>query len=164
MSPSVRALTICAGLALAPAVALGLGRFAYALVLPAMRQDLAWSYAEAGALNSANAAGHLAGALAASAAPPFSLSGATPRWVLWRSLVGRAVSGSPTSSEYCASVGGRWAKPPGDGDGVRASSAAASGPSDGGGEVLKASVPWDSGEVNHTCCSDTPQASSNTLR
>ena len=62
---NARALAICAGLALAPAVALGLGRFAYALVLPAMRADLGWSYAAAGSLNSANAAGHLAGALLA---------------------------------------------------------------------------------------------------
>ncbi len=58
-------LLTCAGLGLGTAVALGLGRFAYALVLPAMRTALVWSYAEAGALNAANAAGHLAGALIA---------------------------------------------------------------------------------------------------
>jgi MFS family permease len=48
-----------------PAVGLGLGRFAYALLLPAMRADLGWSYAVAGAMNTANAAGYLVGALAA---------------------------------------------------------------------------------------------------
>ena len=45
-----------------PAVALGLARFAYALLLPAMRADLSWSFADAGAMNTANAVGYLAGA------------------------------------------------------------------------------------------------------
>jgi predicted MFS family arabinose efflux permease len=48
-----------------PAVALGLARFAYALLLPAMRLDLGWTYANAGAMNTANAAGYLAGAMLA---------------------------------------------------------------------------------------------------
>ncbi len=47
------------------AVGLGLGRFAYALLLPAMRLDLGWSYTAAGAMNTANAVGYLIGALAA---------------------------------------------------------------------------------------------------
>ena len=50
-------------LALAAAVSLGLARFSYALLLPGMRSDLGWSYFTAGALNTANAAGYLAGAL-----------------------------------------------------------------------------------------------------
>jgi len=54
------------GLAMGPAVALGLSRFAYALLLPAMRSDLGWSFADAGTMNTANAAGYLAGALVAS--------------------------------------------------------------------------------------------------
>lgn len=58
-------LWIVAGLAMGPAVALGLARFAYALLLPAMRADLGWTYANAGAMNTANAAGYLAGALIA---------------------------------------------------------------------------------------------------
>ncbi|MFN3744655.1 MAG: YbfB/YjiJ family MFS transporter [Hyphomicrobiaceae bacterium] len=53
------------GLSLALAVANSLARFAYALVLPAMRNDLAWSYTEAGALNTINAVGYLLGALVA---------------------------------------------------------------------------------------------------
>jgi predicted MFS family arabinose efflux permease len=57
------ALPRAAGLALGPAVALGIARFAYSLLLPAMRADLGWSYAQAGALNSANAAGYLIGAV-----------------------------------------------------------------------------------------------------
>jgi predicted MFS family arabinose efflux permease len=54
---------IAAGLSLGPAVSNGIARFAYGLVLPAMREDLGWSYAEAGWLNTANAIGYLAGAL-----------------------------------------------------------------------------------------------------
>jgi predicted MFS family arabinose efflux permease len=50
-------------LALAPAVGLGIGRFAYSLVLPDMRDTLGWSYATAGFMNTINAAGYLAGAL-----------------------------------------------------------------------------------------------------
>jgi MFS family permease len=53
-------------LALAPAVGVGLCRFAYSLLLPDMRESLAWSYATAGFMNTANAAGYLTGALAAS--------------------------------------------------------------------------------------------------
>jgi predicted MFS family arabinose efflux permease len=52
------------GLSTGAIVALGFARFAYALLLPSMRADLAWSYAHAGALNTANAAGHVIGALA----------------------------------------------------------------------------------------------------
>ena len=53
------------GLLLGPAVALGLGRFAYALVLPDMRAELSWSFATAGTMNTANALGYLFGALLA---------------------------------------------------------------------------------------------------
>lgn len=52
-----------AALALAAAVSLGLARFSYALLLPAMRADLGWSYFTAGAMNTLNAAGYLVGAL-----------------------------------------------------------------------------------------------------
>lgn len=50
-------------LSLAPTVGLGIGRFAYALVLPDMRDSLGWSYSAAGFMNTINAAGYLAGAL-----------------------------------------------------------------------------------------------------
>ena len=56
-------LSVAAALALAAAVSLGLARFSYALLLPPMRADLGWSYLTAGAMNTANAAGYLAGAL-----------------------------------------------------------------------------------------------------
>lgn len=52
-------------LAMASAIALGVSRFAYALILPDMRADLGWSYALAGWLNASNAIGYLLGALAA---------------------------------------------------------------------------------------------------
>ncbi len=53
------------GLAFGPAVALGLTRFAYSLLLPAMRTDLGWSFGQAGTMNTANALGYLAGAIVA---------------------------------------------------------------------------------------------------
>src|SRR5215475_15537559 len=53
-------------LSLAPNIGLSIGRFAYALVLPDMRNSLGWSYSAAGFMNTINAAGYLAGALAAS--------------------------------------------------------------------------------------------------
>jgi MFS family permease len=59
------------GLSMTAAIALGLGRFAYALLVPAMREDLGWSYAELGSLNTANSAGYLLGTLL------------VPRTVLW---------------------------------------------------------------------------------
>lgn len=56
---------IVIGLSLGPAVSNGFARFAYGLVLPAMRSDLGWSYTEAGWINTANALGYLIGALLA---------------------------------------------------------------------------------------------------
>ena len=53
------------GLALAAAVSLGLARFSYALLLPPMAADLGWNWFTGGAMNTANAAGYLLGALLA---------------------------------------------------------------------------------------------------
>lgn len=50
-------------LGLGPGAALGVGRFGYALVLPAMQAELDLGFAEAGLLGSANTAGYLVGAL-----------------------------------------------------------------------------------------------------
>ena len=50
-------------LALGVTVSNSFARFAYALVLPAMRAELDWSYAQAGWLNTANAIGYLIGAV-----------------------------------------------------------------------------------------------------
>lgn len=67
-SPPRSVLATASALALAAAVSLGLARFSYALLLPPMRADLGWTYLTAGAMNTANAAGYLAGALLAPAA------------------------------------------------------------------------------------------------
>jgi predicted MFS family arabinose efflux permease len=67
-------------LSLTPTVGLGIGRFAYSLVLPDMRDALGWSYSAAGFMNTINAAGYLAGALMASRlVKRFGLSAAA-RW------------------------------------------------------------------------------------
>ena len=47
----------------APLVATSFARFAYALILPAMRAELDLSYSQAGSLNTGNALGYLVGAL-----------------------------------------------------------------------------------------------------
>lgn len=57
-------LRLALALSLGAAVSLGITRFAYGLLLPPMRADLGWSYTLAGAMNTANAAGYLLGALA----------------------------------------------------------------------------------------------------
>lgn len=62
---SLTPIWVIFGLSMGPAIALGLARFAYALLLPSMRADLGWSFADSGAMNTANAAGYLIGALVA---------------------------------------------------------------------------------------------------
>jgi predicted MFS family arabinose efflux permease len=57
-------MALALALALGAAVSLGITRFAYGLLLPAMRQDLGWTYALSGAMNTANAMGYFLGALA----------------------------------------------------------------------------------------------------
>jgi predicted MFS family arabinose efflux permease len=61
-SESLAPLWLAARLSLGSAIALGFVRFSYALLLPAMKADLGWSFAQAGAMNTANAAGYLIGA------------------------------------------------------------------------------------------------------
>ena len=46
-----------------PFASIGLARFAFGLVLPAMRDELSWSYFDGGVATTANAAGYLAGAI-----------------------------------------------------------------------------------------------------
>ena len=58
-----RLVALALALSVGAALSLGITRFAYGLLLPAMREDLAWSYTLAGAMNTANAAGYLLGAL-----------------------------------------------------------------------------------------------------
>lgn len=49
-------------LMMVPAVGLGLGRFAYGMILPDMRASLDWNYTVAGWINALNAFGYLVGA------------------------------------------------------------------------------------------------------
>ena len=79
-SPPAHPARLILILSLAPIVGLGIGRFAYSLVLPDMRDSLGWSYSAAGFMNTINAAGYLAGALlAAKLIKRFGLSAAV-RW------------------------------------------------------------------------------------
>lgn len=55
---------VALALACVPAIIVGFGRFAYGVVLPAMKADLGLTFAQMGALNTANAIGYLGGALA----------------------------------------------------------------------------------------------------
>jgi MFS family permease len=57
-----RTWVILLGLALGVAISNGFARFAYGLILPAMREDLGWTYAQAGWINTANALGYVVGA------------------------------------------------------------------------------------------------------
>ena len=78
-------------LSLAPTVGLGIGRFAYALVLPDMRDQLGWSYSAAGFMNTINAVGYLAGGLLASRIiRRFGLS-STVRWATLACLLSLAL-------------------------------------------------------------------------
>lgn len=54
---------VLTGLALGLTVTNGFARFAYGLILPAMKSELGWTYAQAGWLNTANALGYILGAL-----------------------------------------------------------------------------------------------------
>ena len=60
----LRSLWLAVALSMGAAVSLGITRFAYALLLPPMREDLGWSYMLAGSMNTVNALGYLLGALA----------------------------------------------------------------------------------------------------
>lgn len=102
------ALTTAMGLATA-ATALGLARFGYTVLLPAMRADLGWSYATAGGLNTANALGYLLGALAS----PLLLRRWAPagalRWtaaVTAASLLACATTADPVRLGALRTVGG----------------------------------------------------------
>ena len=54
---------VLAGLALGVTVTNSFARFAYGLILPAMKSEMAWTYAQAGWLNTANALGYIVGAV-----------------------------------------------------------------------------------------------------
>ena len=62
-STSIRPWIILTGLALGLTVTNGFARFAYGLILPAMKEEMGWNYAQAGWLNTANALGYIIGAI-----------------------------------------------------------------------------------------------------
>jgi predicted MFS family arabinose efflux permease len=78
-------------LSLAPIIGLGIGRFAYSLVLPDMRDSLGWSYSAAGFMNTINAAGYLGGALAAAKLIKRIGLAATVRWGTFACVVALAL-------------------------------------------------------------------------
>src|SRR3984957_17241779 len=78
-------------LSLAPIIGLGIGRFAYSLVLPDMRDSLGWSYSAAGFMNTINAAGYLAGALVAARLIKRIGLAATVRWATFACVVALAL-------------------------------------------------------------------------
>ncbi|MGP3911529.1 YbfB/YjiJ family MFS transporter [Nonomuraea sp. 10N515B] len=83
-------------LALGTASALGLARFAYGLLVPAMRDDLHWSLAEAGVMSAANGLGYLLGALVTPAVRRRLGTAGTFRWgmiLIVVALAASAVSG-----------------------------------------------------------------------
>lgn len=78
-APDRQAWALALTLSLGAAVSLGITRFAYGLLLPAMRSDLGWSYTLAGGMNTANALGYFLGALAT----PWLMRRYGPSVLLW---------------------------------------------------------------------------------
>jgi predicted MFS family arabinose efflux permease len=87
-----------ARLALGTASALGLARFAYGLLVPAMRAELGWNLAQAGALTTANGLGYLLGAVAT--APVERRLGVTATFRLGMVVTVAALAGNAATSSY----------------------------------------------------------------
>jgi predicted MFS family arabinose efflux permease len=85
-------------LALGTASALGFARFAYGLLLPAMRDDLHWSLAQAGAVNTANGLGYLLGAMLAGLVVRRLGTAAAFRWGM--ALTAAALAATPLSGAF----------------------------------------------------------------
>ncbi|WP_262287013.1 YbfB/YjiJ family MFS transporter [Micromonospora sp. MA102] len=96
-----------ARLALGTASALGISRFAYGLLLPAMRTDLGWSLARAGALTTANSVGYLLGAAFAGVAA--RRWGSTATFRLGMLVTALALAATAVSSAYLALLTARAA-------------------------------------------------------
>lgn len=87
-------------LALGTATALGFARFAYGLLLPAMRDDLGWTLAQAGAMNTANGLGYLLGAMLTAAVVRRLGTAAAFRWGMV--LTAAASAATALSDDYLA--------------------------------------------------------------
>lgn len=101
-----RAYIVCFALGLNAAVAVGLSRFAYALVLPAMQESFGWSYLEAGALNAANAAGYLVGAIVA--ARVMRRCGIAASFICGAAITGIAVLATAFATDFLILLGLRF--------------------------------------------------------
>jgi predicted MFS family arabinose efflux permease len=91
MATSTRPVALALGGMLALASALGIGRFVYTPILPAMLEGLDLSKAQAGLIASANFVGYLVGALLG-AAP--RLPGSRRVWLLGALVLGAATTGA----------------------------------------------------------------------
>jgi predicted MFS family arabinose efflux permease len=98
MTPSTRALLTALGLAFGPTVALGFARFAYALLLPAMRAELHWTYSLSGGMNTANAVGYLIGALIST--PLMRMLGTKLSFIVALFATALALVGAGSSDNY----------------------------------------------------------------
>jgi predicted MFS family arabinose efflux permease len=87
-------------LALGTASALGLARFAYGLLVPAMRSELGWNLAQAGTMTTANGLGYLAGAVATAAVA--RRLGTTVTFRLGMVLTTTALAATAATSDYPA--------------------------------------------------------------
>jgi predicted MFS family arabinose efflux permease len=93
-------------LSLGTASALGFGRFAYGLLLPAMRDDLGWNLAQAGLLTTANAAGYLVGAVVAAVVPRLN---ATATFRVGMLITTLGLAATALSTDYSALIAARAA-------------------------------------------------------
>jgi predicted MFS family arabinose efflux permease len=96
-----------ARLALGTASALGLARFAYGLLLPAMRDDLHWTLSDAGVMSTANGVGYLLGALVT--APVVRRLGAAAAFRWGMALTAVALGATATGHDHPALLAARAA-------------------------------------------------------
>lgn len=89
---------VVVGLAMGPAVSSGLARSAYGLLLPSMRADLGWDFAQSGAMSSAIAIGYLAGALMT--APLGRWTGVKRLYAIGLALCTLAIAASGVGTRY----------------------------------------------------------------